>query len=81
MSSPILSTGMEALATLGAYFDISAFGSDMAFLITSKIFNLASLDFLNVSLTISILNPLIFVSICTAVTPSAVPVILKSISP
>jgi hypothetical protein len=27
---------MEALATLGAYFDISAFGSDMAFFITSK---------------------------------------------
>ncbi len=78
----LIFSGLISTVTIrGAYGERSALGSAIALAITSRICKRASRDCLIVCSTRSQVRPLVLVSICTAVIPSAVPAILKSIPP
>ena len=81
MTSPILSIGIVKLTILGAVSLTSARGSAMAAAITSRIARRASLACCSAAASTSAGMPSILVSSCRAVTKSAVPATLKSMSP
>src|SRR5437764_1214633 len=81
MTSPILSIGISKLVILGAVPCTSGRGSAMAPFMTSRILRRASLACCSAWASTSAGRPSIFVSSCSAVTTSAVPATLKSMSP
>ena len=81
MTSRILSGFIFRLKILGASPESSARGLEIAFSITSIIFPLAAFASARTSFKISSVTPRIFTSIWTAVMPSEVPAVLKSMSP
>ena len=81
MTSPILSIGISKLTIFGAVAPTSARGSAMAAFMTSRIVRRASLACCSAAASTSAGRPSILVSSCRAVTNSAVPATLKSMSP
>ena len=81
ITSPILSSGISNLMILGAVGRTSSRGAAMAPAITSKILSRASRAWLRAPANTSAGRPSILVSSCSAVTKSAVPATLKSMSP
>ena len=81
MTSPILSIGISIETILGALAATSVRGSAMAPAMTSRILRRASLAWSRALASTSAGRPSILVSSCRAVTASAVPATLKSMSP
>ena len=81
ITSPILSSGISNLMILGAVGRTSSRGASMAPAMTSKILSRASRAWLSAPASTSAGSPSILVSSCKAVTKSAVPATLKSMSP
>ena len=81
MTSPILSIGSSIDTILGALLATSGRGSEMAAFITARMRGRASFAWCRAFDKTSAGRPSIFVSSCRAVTASAVPATLKSMSP
>ncbi len=81
MTSPILSMGISSDTILGATSATSLRGSAMVSVMTFKIVSRASFAWCSALERTSAGRPSIFVSSCSAVTASAVPATLKSMSP
>ena len=81
ITSLIFSGSILNVSIFGAYLLTSFLGSAMASCMTSSISKRAFLAWAKASLSISLVTPLILISICSAVIPSFVPATLKSISP
>ncbi len=81
MTSPILSRGISRLTILGAVSRTSPRGSVMAPAMTARILIRASWACCRAEASTSAGRPSILVSSCRAVTKSAVPATLKSMSP
>ena len=81
MTSRILSTAIFIWAIFGAYLETSSRTAGMACNIFSKICILPTFACAKAFDKISLLIPLILISICSAQIPASVPATLKSISP
>ena len=81
MTSRILSTGILMVVMRGAYGESSLRLALMTAVILSRIVMRATRACSSASRRISFVMPETLMSICRAVTPSAVPVTLKSMSP
>ena len=81
MTSPILSIGISKLTIFGAPSATWSRGAGSAAVITSRILSRATLACWSAWASTSEGSPSIFVSSCRAVTVSAVPATLKSMSP
>ena len=81
ITSPTLSSGIVKVTIFGALSLTVARGAPIAEFITPRIFKRASLACCNAFANTSLGMPSIFVSSCNAVTASAVPATLKSMSP
>ena len=81
MTSPIFSIGISKLTIFGAFSPTSSRGSAIASAIAARILSRASLAWFNAPARTSAGMPSILVSSCRAVTKSAVPATLKSMSP
>ncbi len=81
MISPILSAGISKLTIFGAFGETSLRGSGMALAMTSRIERRASFACSRAAARTSAGMPSILVSSWSAVTKSAVPATLKSMSP
>ena len=81
ITSPTLSNGMVKVTIFGALSATVARGAEIASFITPRIFKRASFACCNAAARTSLGIPSILVSSCNAVTASAVPATLKSMSP
>ena len=81
MTSRIFSGSIFIVMMVGAHSDIVSRGFDSTLAISPRMCRRASRAWSSATFMISLVIPSILMSICSAVTPSAVPATLKSMSP